>query len=54
MNKFFDNLFVLEIANNHWGSLERGKQIVREFAKIVNDNKQTLHKNSEAPLILLA
>ena len=39
MNKFFDNLFVLEIANNHWGSLERGKQIVREFAKIVNDNK---------------
>jgi N-acetylneuraminate synthase len=39
MNKIFDNLFVLEMANNHWGSLERGKQIVREFAKVVKDNK---------------
>ena len=35
----FENLFVLELANNHWGSLERGKKIVREFAKIVRDNK---------------
>jgi N-acetylneuraminate synthase len=34
-NKVFDNLFVLELANNHWGSLERGKKIVREFAKVV-------------------
>ncbi len=38
-NKVFDNLFVLELANNHWGSLERGKQIVREFARVVKDNK---------------
>jgi len=38
-SKVFDNLFVLELANNHWGSLERGKQIVREFAKVVRDNK---------------
>jgi len=35
----FENLFVLELANNHWGSLERGKKIVREFAKIVKNNK---------------
>ena len=21
---FFENLFVLELANNHWGKLERG------------------------------
>jgi sialic acid synthase SpsE len=35
----FENLFVLELANNHWGSLERGKKIVREFAKIVRDSK---------------
>src|SRR5581483_11546657 len=35
----FDNLFVLEIANNHWGSLSRAKQIIREFAKVVNANK---------------
>jgi sialic acid synthase SpsE len=38
-NKIFENLFVFELANNHWGSLERGKQIVREFAKVVKENK---------------
>jgi N-acetylneuraminate synthase len=38
-NKIFKNLFVLELANNHWGSLSRGKQIVREFAKVVKENK---------------
>lgn len=38
-NKIFENLFVLELANNHWGSLERGKQIVREFSKVVKENK---------------
>ena len=31
----FYNLFVLELANNHWGSLRRGKKIVKEFAKVV-------------------
>ena len=35
MNDIFNHLFVLELANNHWGSLSRGKRIVREFAKIV-------------------
>ena len=38
-NKIFENLFVLELANNHWGSLSRGKQIVKEFAKVVKENK---------------
>lgn len=38
-DKMFENLFVLELANNHWGSLERGKQIVREFSKVVKENK---------------
>jgi len=38
-NKIFENLFILELANNHWGSLERGKKIVREFAKVVKENK---------------
>ena len=37
--RIFENLFVLELANNHWGSLERGKQIVREFARVVKNNK---------------
>ena len=34
----FENLFVLELANNHWGNLDRGKKIVRDFAKIVRNN----------------
>lgn len=38
MNNIFHNLFVLELANNHWGSLQRGKKIVKEFAKIAKQN----------------
>lgn len=34
----FEDLFVLEMANNHWGRLERGKQIVDDFAKVVRYN----------------
>ena len=37
-NKVFEDLFVLEIANNHWGSLERGYKIVEEFGKVVRQN----------------
>src|SRR5262245_53412063 len=35
---FFEDLFVLELANNHWGKLERGLRIVADFAKIVKFN----------------
>lgn len=35
---FFDELFVLEMANNHLGSLERGLKIVDAFSKIVRFN----------------
>lgn len=35
---FFDELFVLEMANNHWGSLDRGLKIVEAFSKIVRFN----------------
>jgi N-acetylneuraminate synthase len=38
-NQIFENLFVLELANNHWGSLDRGKKIIREFAKVVKNNR---------------
>ena len=38
MENIFKELFVLELANNHWGSLERGKDIVRQFAKVVKEN----------------
>ena len=34
----FEELFVLEAANNHWGRLERGKKIVDDFAKVVRYN----------------
>lgn len=39
MNDIFENLFVLELANNHWGSIKRGKQIIKQFAKVVRNNK---------------
>lgn len=38
MNDMFNDLFVLELANNHWGSITRGKKIIREFAKVVKTN----------------
>jgi len=34
----FEDLFVLELANNHWGSRERGQRIVAEFSKVVRFN----------------
>ncbi len=34
----FDELFVLELANNHWGDLQRGLRIVREFGTVVRYN----------------
>ncbi len=37
-NKIFEDLFVLEIANNHWGKVERGLKIIIEFSKIVRFN----------------
>lgn len=36
--ELFTDLFVLELANNHWGSVERGKQIIREHGKVVKDH----------------
>lgn len=35
---FFEELFVLEMANNHWGKLERGLRIISDFSKIVRFN----------------
>lgn len=34
----FENLFVLEIANNHWGSVDRGLKIVRDHGSVVRHN----------------
>lgn len=39
MNKnIFDELFVLELANNHLGKLERGLKIISEYGKVVRFN----------------
>ena len=37
-NSIFDDLFVLELANNHWGDINRGLRIVSDFSKIVRFN----------------
>jgi sialic acid synthase SpsE len=37
-SEVFDELFVLEMANNHWGKLDRGLKIVRDFSRIVRFN----------------
>jgi N-acetylneuraminate synthase len=34
----FEDLFVLEMANNHYGKLERALKIVREYSRIVRFN----------------
>ena len=34
-NRIFDNLFVLELANNHWGSLQRGFKIIDDYSKVI-------------------
>ena len=31
-NKIFNELFVLELANNHWGNIQRGLKIVQDYA----------------------
>lgn len=35
---FFEELFVLEMANNHWGKVERGLEMIADFSKIVRFN----------------
>lgn len=34
----FEGLFVLELANNHWGRLDRGMKIITDFSRIVRFN----------------
>jgi len=37
-NEIFEDLFVLELANNHWGKLGRGLKIIRDFGEVVRRN----------------
>ncbi len=34
----FEDLFVLEMANNHWGKVDRGLKIIHDFSRIVRFN----------------
>lgn len=38
MRDIFEDLFVLEMANNHWGRPSRGLRIIDEYSKIVRFN----------------
>lgn len=37
-SNIFEDLFVLELANNHWGDIERGKKIITDFSRVVRFN----------------
>ena len=37
-NELFHNLFILEAANNHWGKVDRGLQIIREHGSVARYN----------------
>lgn len=37
-NTIFEDLFVLEMSNNHLGDLERGKKIIADFSKVAKLN----------------
>ena len=37
-HSIFEDLFVLELANNHWGKLDRGVKIVQDFGRVVRFN----------------
>ena len=38
-NKIFDNLIVLDLANNHFGNVNHAKKVINEFSKIVKKYK---------------
>jgi sialic acid synthase SpsE len=36
--RIFEDLFVLELANNHWGRVERGVKIITDYSRVVRFN----------------
>ncbi len=38
-NKIFDNLVVLDLANNHFGDVNHAKKIIKQFSTIIKKNK---------------
>lgn len=39
MNNIFENLFVLDLANNHFGSVKHGTNIINQYGKIIRNRK---------------
>lgn len=37
-NQLFKNIFILELANNHWGSVERGLKIIQNHGAVARHN----------------
>jgi sialic acid synthase SpsE len=37
-HSIFENLFVLELASNHWGDLKRGLKIIDDYSKVARVN----------------
>ena len=38
-NNIFDNLLILDLANNHFGDMLHSKNIIKKFSKIVRNHK---------------
>ena len=38
-NNIFNNLIVLDLANNHFGDVEHAKKIINQFSKVIKKNK---------------
>ena len=38
-NKIFENLFVLDLANNHFGDFSHAQKVINSFSKITKKNK---------------
>ena len=34
-NNIFNNLIVLDLANNHFGDVEHAKKIINQFSKVI-------------------
>ena len=45
-SSIFENLFVLELANNHWGNIHRGMKIIKDFAEIIKKQYKSSYKIS--------
>ena len=39
MNNTFKDLFILDLANNHFGDVSHAKKIIKKFAEVVKKNK---------------